>query len=102
MWRFADALGIFTLLEQPVHNSTGGMQALPKFQELLRELTVAWMAFLLHNYLWFQNLQRPCLHAVSPADGCEVYRVKVLMAWFGAETTKPTWLYVNHRAFAAP
>eukprot|EP00913_Durusdinium_trenchii_P003080 g2847.t1 len=45
------------------------MQALPKFQELLRELTV--------------------------------YRVKVLMAWFGAETTKPTWLYVNHRAFAA-
>lgn len=69
LWRFADALGIFTLLEQPVHNSTGGMQALPKFQELLRELTV--------------------------------YRVKVLMAWFGAETTKPTWLYVNHRAFAA-
>ncbi|CAK9057729.1 unnamed protein product [Durusdinium trenchii] len=32
---------------------------------------------------------------------CAVYRVPICMGWFGTETTKPTFLFANHKRFAA-
>lgn len=31
----------------------------------------------------------------------QVYRVPICMGWFGTETTKPTFLFANHKRFAA-
>ena len=34
-------------------------------------------------------------------DKHQVYRVPICMGWFGTETMKPTYLFANHKCFAA-
>ena len=36
-----------------------------------------------------------------PFDKNQVYRVPICMGWFGTETMKPTYLFANHKCFAA-
>lgn len=68
LYRLCVALGIYALIEQPKHYSSG-MPCLRRFKDLIRESVV--------------------------------YRVPICMGWFGTETMKPTYLFANHKCFAA-
>ena len=37
----ANAMNGFTVLEQPVQRATGGMEALPRFRDLIQKMTAA-------------------------------------------------------------
>ena len=96
LFRLCHAMGIYTLVEQPAHPSTGGLAATARFRELVRDLSATSL---------YRVSARELVHALGTCctGFCtQVYRVAVQMQWFGSETAKPTHLFTNHRCFAVP
>ena len=91
--RLARAMRIYTILEQPAHNTTGGMENLSRFRDMITVNPVQ------------SPVDRVCCKMV--ADFCDgtsmftakVYKFRVQMASFGACTNKPSYLYSQHACF---
>ena len=92
--RLLAAMGIMFVLEQPCHASTGGLESLRRFQELISDLVDPYLQ-------WQRHCSPQTINLRLRGSWGEVYRARVVMEAFAAPTLKPSWLYSNHRRLQA-